>query len=200
MLLLSHATLTQCAITLPSCPASLIISSPRHCASPGWYHLFWRLQHSHVGGATTGSFRLHSLHRFDCIVPPNISDSDHLPTSDMQRVLSSTTTGGHSISASQNSSHLQCLFDLHSSTGYFIVPFVFMTSGWYRRRLSLVELFQLKDVSLSLVYKLNIHQRIRLFALKGIPVRILGFCLRNFLACQTITGGGGIREITLLFH
>ena len=191
VLLLSHVTLTQCSIKLPSCPASLIISTSRLRASPGWSHRFWRFQHSHVGGATTGSFRLYSLHRFPFIVPPLFINADHLPAGDIYRILSATTTGGRHVDAPRDSSYLQSLFDLQSSAVYFIVPSVVMSSGWCRRRLSLAEVFQLLDFSLVLFYKLNTHQWVRLIAWNGIPARVLGFCLRHFLACQNLAGGGG---------
>ena len=192
VLLLSKITLPQCSISLSSCLASLILSTSRlHSISSGWARRFWKFYHPNVGGAIDAFFTVFSLARIPNVVHPSFSTSLHLPAGTLRRVLSATTTGGRPCAPPLLSNHLDGLYSPCKTLPYFVVPSVFMKTGWSRRRLSLGEAFQLWDYSLSLFYKLSSQQRLRLFAWKCTPARVLGFCLRHFLASQSGSGGGG---------
>ena len=156
----------------------------------GWIHKFWPVSHSHTGGGTNGRWVLHSLHRLGYVALPLWTSFPALPSGNIRRVINTTEPGGTPAAApSTLVDSLDILYPLGGANKAYLVPSVFMTSGFCTRLLSLAELFALWDLPHSLFKSLTRPQRVLLWKWNSIPPRVLGFLLRLFLSCKNETEG-----------
>ena len=131
ILLLSKVTLRQCNITLAHSTFTLVLSTCKLRSSLGWIHKFWPVSHSHTGGSTDGRWVLHSLHRLGYASLPLWTSFPSLPSGNIRRVINTTEPGGTPAEApSTLVDSLDILYPLSDENKSYLVPSVFMTSGF----------------------------------------------------------------------
>ena len=95
ILLMNRIALHACSITLDSVPFSLVLTTrqngPIH---RDWNKMTWKLPHTHVGGDTTGGYKLYSWHLITYYFPPSIILLPALPASNIHRVIDKTVSSG----------------------------------------------------------------------------------------------------------
>ena len=99
--------------------------------------IFWKFPHPHVVGAIDSYFTVLSFHQLQYVVPSSFTSVHNIPVDTLRHVLSSTTTGGRPSGPQLNSGYLDGLYSPCKSSPYFVIPSIFILSGWSRQRLSL---------------------------------------------------------------
>ena len=191
ILLLSWVTLRQCRIKLALSPISLVLSTSKLRSSLGCIHKFWPVSHSHTGDSTDGSWVLHSLHCLGYATLPLWTAFPLLPSGNIRRTIHTTVLGGTSakVPSTLSVDSLDTLYLLSVKHHSYLVPSVFMKSGFCTHSLSLSELFALWDLPQSLFKSLTRPQRVFLWKWNNIPPRVWGCLLRLFLSCKNETVG-----------
>ena len=119
-------------ITLPQCRYGFVNSLN---IAPSFYFKWLgssvlEVYHLHVGGTIDASFTVFSISRIHDVVSLTVTTVLHLSAGSLRRIVSAKTSGGRPSAPPLLSQYLDGLYSPCKSLPYFVVPSVFMLSGW----------------------------------------------------------------------
>ena len=161
ILLVNRLSMHTCSIDLDSVPFSLLVTTMRNGPTHSkWKKLLWELPHTHVGGSTTGKYKLYSWHRISFYFPSSVRLLPALPAGNIHRVVDEhVSLGTVGTVPSINFEACEDLFPVTTPDIIFNVRCIYSSNKWQLRRLTLLELLRLKDYPDSLISALSIRHK-----------------------------------------